>query len=147
VNSVDYLLKPIEPGGSTALGKIERSAQPQPASARWRANSSGLAPAGSSNASRRASASGFTVLDGAINHFFSKDKLTLPSSTATSTSSLHTDRSRDAARPAPLRQVHRATIINIALVELFPAVDGGVVARLKDEKKTEVSVTRDRVRG
>ena len=30
--------------------------------------------------------------------------------------------------------------------ELFPAVDGGVLVRLKDEKKTELSVARDRVR-
>ena len=53
----------------------------------------------------------------------------------------------DAARPAALRRIHRATIVNIGFVqELFPAVDGGVLVRLKDEKKTELSVARDRVR-
>jgi hypothetical protein len=30
--------------------------------------------------------------------------------------------------------------------ELFPAVDGGVLVRLRDETKTELSVARDRVR-
>ena len=44
-------------------------------------------------------------------------------------------------------RIHRATIVNVAFVqELFPAVDGGVLARLKYEAKTELSVARDRVR-
>jgi two-component system LytT family response regulator len=44
-------------------------------------------------------------------------------------------------------RIHRATIVNIGFVqELFPAVDGGVLVRLKDERKTELSVARDRVR-
>ena len=44
-------------------------------------------------------------------------------------------------------RIHRATIVNIGFVqEMFPAVDGGVLVRLKDEKKTELSVARDRVR-
>jgi len=37
--------------------------------------------------------------------------------------------------------------VNIPLVqELFPAVDGGVLVRLKDGRKTELAVARDRVR-
>ena len=44
-------------------------------------------------------------------------------------------------------RIHRATIVNIGFVqEMFPAVDGGVLVRLKDDKKTELSVARDRVR-
>ena len=44
-------------------------------------------------------------------------------------------------------RIHRAAIANIGFVqELFPAVDGGVLVRLKDEQKTELSVARDRVR-
>jgi DNA-binding LytR/AlgR family response regulator len=36
--------------------------------------------------------------------------------------------------------------VNLAFVaELYPGVDG-VLARLKDDKKTELSVARDRVR-
>ena len=30
--------------------------------------------------------------------------------------------------------------------ELFPDVDGGMLVRLRDEKRTELSVARDRVR-
>jgi two-component system LytT family response regulator len=44
-------------------------------------------------------------------------------------------------------RIHRATIVNVPLIqELFPDVDGGVVVRLKDDAKTELSVARDRVR-
>jgi len=43
-------------------------------------------------------------------------------------------------------RIHRATIVNIGFVqELYPGVDG-MLARLKDEGKTELSVARDRVR-
>ncbi len=43
-------------------------------------------------------------------------------------------------------RIHRATIVNIGFVqELFPAVDGGVLVRLKDDQKAELSVARDRV--
>lgn len=49
----------------------------------------------------------------------------------------------------PLRfmRIHRATIVNLAFVhEIHPAVDGGVLVRLGDERATELSVARDRVR-
>lgn len=44
-------------------------------------------------------------------------------------------------------RIHRATIVNASLVqELHPGIDGGVLVRLKDEKTTELTVARDRVR-
>lgn len=44
-------------------------------------------------------------------------------------------------------RIHRATLVNTGFVqELFPAVDGGVLVRLKDEANTELAVARDRVR-
>jgi two-component system LytT family response regulator len=152
VNSVDYLLKPIEPERlDRALDKIERFAgQPRPdVRALARELAAELAP--HRRLERIASRVGerTTVLDVArISHFSSKDKLTF----AVVNGHEHvvdctlTDLE---ARLDPRRfaRVHRATIINIAFVqELFPAVDGGVLVRLKDEKKTELSVARDRVR-
>jgi DNA-binding LytR/AlgR family response regulator len=48
--------------------------------------------------------------------------------------------------PRRFVRIHRATIANLAFVaELYPGVDG-VLVRLKDEHKTELSVARDRVR-
>ena len=43
-------------------------------------------------------------------------------------------------------RVHRATIVNVAFIqELHPGVDG-LLVRLKDDRTTELSVARDRVR-
>jgi two-component system LytT family response regulator len=152
VNSLDYLLKPIEPERlDRALDKVERFAgQPQPdVRALARELAAQLAP--HRRLERVASRVGerTTVLDVArISHFTSKDKLTFAVVNGHehvidhSLSELET--ALDGRRFA---RIHRATIVNIGFVqELFPAVDGGVLVRLKDERKTELSVARDRVR-
>jgi two-component system LytT family response regulator len=152
VNSVDYLLKPIEAERlDRALDKLERFAgQPKPdVRALARELAAELAP--SRRLERIASRVGerTTVLEVArISHFASKDKLTFAvvnghehviDDTLTELESR-----LDARR---FVRIHRATIVNIAFVqELFPAIDGGVLVRLKDEKKTELNVARDRVR-
>jgi two-component system LytT family response regulator len=152
VNSVDYLLKPIEAERlDRALDKLERFAtQPRPdVRALARELAAQLAP--NRRLERIASRVGerTTVLDVArISHFVSKDKLTFAvvnahehvvDYTLTELES-HLD-------PRRFVRIHRATIVNIALVqELYPAVDGGVLVRLKDDRKTELSVARDRVR-
>ena len=89
-----------------------------------------------------------TVLDvSRITHLFSRDKLTF---------AVVDGREHVIARtladleqrldPRRFVRVHRATIVNVAFVhDLYPAVDAGVLIRLKDGK-TELSVSRDRVR-
>jgi two-component system LytT family response regulator len=90
-----------------------------------------------------------TLLDVArISHFHARDKLTFA-----------VVNGRDHVVDPTLSQleerldgrrfvrIHRSTIVNTAFVlELYPAVDGGVVVRLKDDPKSELSVARDRVR-
>jgi two-component system LytT family response regulator len=152
VNSVDYLLKPIEPERlERALDKLERFAgQPRPdVRALARELAAQLAP--NRRLERIASRVGerTTVLDVMrISHFVSKDKLTFALVNGHEHVIDYTlselESRLDARR---FVRIHRATIVNIALVqELFPAVDGGVLVRLKDDKKTELSVARDRVR-
>jgi two-component system LytT family response regulator len=151
VNSIDYLLKPIEPDRlDRALDKLLRlSGQPRPdvrALARELAAQLGSGKRLERIASRVGERT--TVLDVArITHFFSKDKLTFAVSG-------HRDHAIDYTL-AELEErldsrrfvrIHRATIANLAFVaELYPGVDGMLI-RLKDERKTELSVARDRVR-
>ena len=152
VNSLDYLLKPIESERlDRTLDKIERFAgQPRPdMRALARELAAELAP--NRRLERIASRVGekTTVLDvGRVSHFLSKDKLTFAVINGHEHVIDHTltelETRLDARRFA---RIHRATIVNIGLVQqMFPAVDGGVLVRLKDDKKTELSVARDRVR-
>jgi two-component system LytT family response regulator len=152
VNSIDYLLKPIEPERlDRALDKLERIAgQPRP-DIRTLARELAAELAPSRRLERVASRVGerTTVLETArVSHFVAKDKLTF----AVVADREHVidytltqlEERLDARR---FVRIHRATIVNAAFVqELFPGVDGGVLVRLKDEKKTQLSVARDRVR-
>jgi ABC-type branched-subunit amino acid transport system ATPase component len=49
--------------------------------------------------------------------------------------------------PRGFIRIHRATLLNLTYVdEIHSWFAGGVVVRLKDEKRTELPVARDRVR-
>ncbi|OLC45193.1 MAG: hypothetical protein AUH43_16680 [Acidobacteria bacterium 13_1_40CM_65_14] len=152
VNSIDYLLKPIEPERlEHALDKLERlGGQPRPdIRTLARELAAELAPA--RRLERIASRVGerTTVVETSrVSHFVAKDKLTFAIVNGREHVVDYTlaqlDERLDARR---FVRIHRATIVNAAFVEeLFPAVDGGVLVRLKGEPKTELSVARDRVR-
>ena len=156
VNSIDYLLKPVEPERlDRALDKLQRIGQPGHHSqspdikALARELAAQLSPA--RRLERLASRVGerTTVLDVArISHFFAKDKLTFAIVNGREHVIDYTlselEERLDGRR---FVRIHRATVVNLAFVqELFPAVDGGVLVRLKNEAKTELSVARDRVR-
>jgi two-component system LytT family response regulator len=152
VNSIDYLLKPIDPERlDRALDKLERlSAQPRPD---IKALAKELAVQLSPNRrlERIASKVGerTTVLDVArISHFSAKDKLTFAVLGGREHVIDYTlSELEERLDPRRFVRIHRGTIANLAFVqELFPDVDGGVLVRLKDEQKTELSVARDRVR-
>ena len=83
-----------------------------------------------------------------ISHFTSKDKLTFAFVYGREHVIDHTLTELETQLYGRrFARIHRATIVNIGFVqEMFPAVDGGVLVRLRDEKKTELSVARDRVR-
>lgn len=145
VNSIDYLLKPIEPERlDRALEKAARTVRELA-----RLLAAHLAP--NRRLERIASRVGerTTVLDVArISHFSAKDKLTFAMVNGREHVVDYTlgelEERLDARR---FVRIHRATIANLGFVqELFPDVDGGILVRLKDEHKTELSVARDRVR-
>ena len=161
VNSIDYLLKPVDPDRlSRALDKLERYAGTGPRTAHGdpspfpdiralaRHLASELSP--TRRVERLASRVGerTTVLDVArISHFFAQDKLTFAASGGRDHVIDYTlSDLEERLDPRRFVRIHRATIANLAFVqELFPGVDG-ILVRLKDEKKTELSVARDRVR-
>jgi two-component system LytT family response regulator len=153
-SAVDYLLKPIESDRlARALDKVERyarqAAPPPDVRALARELAAQLTP--SRTLDRIASRVGerTTLLDVArVTHFVAKDKLTF-AVVAGREHVVDMTLTQLASRLDARRfiRVHRATIVNTAFVqELHPAVDGGILIRLRDEQHTELSVARDRVR-
>jgi len=151
VNSIDYLLKPIEAERlAKALDKLERFTVTSGSDVRAIAKMLAKELAPGRRLERIASRVGerTTVLDvGRVTHFFAKDKLTFAVANGRehvveftmSELESHLDSRR-------FVRIHRATIVNVAFVqELYPGVDG-LLLKLKDEGKTELSVARDRVR-
>jgi two-component system, LytTR family, response regulator len=152
VNSIDYLLKPIEADRlDRALDKLQRRSVPEPVPIRALARELAAQLAPTRRLERLASRVGerTTILDVArITHLVARDKLTFAVVNGREHVVDYTltqlEERLDARR---FVRIHRATIVNTAFVqELFPAVDGGVLVRLKDEPKTELAVARDRVR-
>lgn len=155
VNSIDYILKPIESEQlDRALAKLERlrATGPQP---ELRAVLEQLAAAYGSRASeypdRIASRIGDRVQFiemRSVTHFIAKDKLTFG---VTSEKSCVVDSSiselEQKLDPKRFVRIHRSTLLNIDWVhEVHTSFAGGMVVRLKDAKRTELHVARDRMR-
>ncbi|HEX7794030.1 MAG TPA: LytTR family DNA-binding domain-containing protein [Vicinamibacterales bacterium] len=152
VNSIDYLLKPIDPDRlNRSLDKLTRLSKESRPDLRALARELAAQLAPGRRLDRIASRVGerTTLLDVTrITHFFSKDKLTFAAANGREHVIDYTlsdlEERLDSKR---FVRIHRATIVNTAYVQELDAwVDGGVIVRLKDEKKTELSVARDRVR-
>jgi two-component system, LytTR family, response regulator len=156
VNSVDYLLKPIEAAQlDRALDKIERvrgSASP-PELRELMERLSAVAGAVRTPAypDRVASRVGdrieFIDLDH-ITHFFAADKLTFAATPAKNYAVDYTIQELEQKLdPGKFVRIHRATLVNVAQVqELYTWFAGKMMLRLKDPRHTELTVSRDRVR-
>jgi two-component system LytT family response regulator len=155
VNSIDYLLKPIEAEQlDRALNKLERlrgTATRQDLSEVVERLTAALGSGTSTYPERIASRSGeriqFIEL-ARVSHFLAKDKLTYA---MTSDKSHVVDSTiselEQKLDPARFIRIHRSTLLNLDHVqEVHSWFAGGVIVRLKDEKRTELSVARDRVR-
>jgi DNA-binding LytR/AlgR family response regulator len=151
-NSVDYLVKPIELARlEHALDKVERFRSGDRPDLRTLAREVAAQLARPRPLDRVASRVGerTLLLDvSRITHLVSRDKLTyaivngrehVVDQTLTQLEAL-----LDSSR---FVRIHRTTIVNLAAVaELDRWVDGGVLVRLRDDRKTELPVARDRVR-
>jgi two-component system LytT family response regulator len=151
VNSIDYLLKPIEPERLTrSLDKLQRFSGPRP-DIRALARELASQLAHTRRTERLASRVGdrTILLDVArISHLVARDKLTF----AVSGGREHVidltlsilEQQLDARR---FVRIHRSSIVNTAFVqEMQSDTDGGVVVRLRDEAGTRLTVARDRVK-
>lgn len=159
VNSIDYLLKPIEERHlSRALDKIERLRASAVAAPDWKAMLAQLAGAlrqpGAGLAAeypeRIASRLGerIHVLELAkVTHFFAQEKLTYAATEGKSHVVDHTVSDLEQKLdPHHFFRIHRSTLLNLAWVKELDAWFGGrVLVRLKDAKATELQVARERV--
>ena len=158
VNSIDYLLKPIEERHlARALDKLERlhaSAAPVPD---WKALVAQLAGAlkqpgalAAEYPERIASRLGDRthILDLArVTHFFAQEKLTFAAMEGKNHVVDHTVSDLEQKLdPHHFFRIHRSTLLNLAWVKELDAWFGGrVLVRLKDAKGTELQVARERV--
>jgi two-component system LytT family response regulator len=151
VNSIDYLLKPIEERHLLrALDKIERlraGGIPQDLASQLASLLQSRKPAYPERiASRLGERIQFLDLD-QITHFFAKDKLTYAATKTKNYAVGYTISDLEQRlNPQQFCRIHRSTLLNLAyVVELDAWFEGRVLARLKDEKRTELQVSRDRV--
>jgi two-component system LytT family response regulator len=151
-NSVDYLVKPIESERlARALDKIDRVRAGDRPDVRALARAVAAQLVRQRPVDRLASRVGerTRLLDvSRITHFIARDKLTF----ATVGGREHVIDQTLAQLEAVLDasrfvRIHRTTIVNLGAVsEIDRWVGGGVLVRLRDERKTELPVARDRVR-
>jgi two-component system LytT family response regulator len=154
-NSVDYLLKPIEPGRlDRALEKAERTlgAGAMDMAALVARVATAVQPGGHGAwLTRVASRSGdrIQVVDlQQVTHFFARDKLTFA---AVEGRTCVIDQTitdlEERLNPTRFVRIHRGAIVNLDhLLDLHADFGGRMVVRLKDADRTRLSVSRDRVR-
>ncbi|HKS39116.1 MAG TPA: LytTR family DNA-binding domain-containing protein [Blastocatellia bacterium] len=155
VNSIDYLLKPIEAEQlDRALAKLERMrASGAPVELRNALEQLALAYGARNSeyperiASRIGDRVQFIELR-SVTHFIAKDKLTFG---VTDEKSYVVDSPiselEQKLDPKKFIRIHRSTLVNLDWVhEVHSAFAGGMVVRLKSAKRTELPVSRDRVR-
>jgi two-component system LytT family response regulator len=157
VNSVDYLLKPVEPEAlERALTKIERlresgqSTQSDLQTALQQLTDS-LRDTKAGYPDRIASRLGdrMRFLDlASVTHFYAEDKLTYavcegkPHCVDYAIAAL--EKKLD---PKKFVRIHRATIVNAAWIKEVTSLPGGALnVRLKDAQETDLTVARDRAR-
>ena len=155
VNSIDYLMKPIESAQlERALNKAERFLK-QGGQPDWRAVVDELAAKLNSRQSRFPTRVQSRIGERAqfidlarVTHFIAENKLTYA---VTTTKSYVVDESiaelEQRLDPRIFVRIRRGILVNTKYVDEMQQWFGGrALVRLKDEKRTELTVARDRVR-
>ncbi|HKE20504.1 MAG TPA: LytTR family DNA-binding domain-containing protein [Kofleriaceae bacterium] len=157
VNSVDYLLKPVEAGDlERALAKVERLGMAAALSA-TALGSLVKAMAGSLRETRPEYPERIATRLGerlrfidlaTVTHFFAEDKLTYASVGGVAHCVDHSIAELEQRLdPRQFLRIHRATLVNLAHVkEVAPLPGGGLNLRLRGDAPTDLTVSRDRAR-
>lgn len=155
VNSVDYLVKPIdEKQLDRALAKLERvrgGLEPKPQLENLLRQLASALPAKRTYPSRLPSRTGDRiefVEVARVTHFFANDKLTYASTPKKDYIVDYTIvELEETLEPAKFVRIHRSTIVNLDFVrELYAWFSERMMVRLNDGKDTELTVARDRVK-
>ena len=152
-NAVDYLLKPIEPARlNRTLERLERRAAepvaPELRSVVERVVRELRAPAFLEHLASRTGDRVRLVPVGQVTHVAARDRATYAVTQAgehlLDATIVELERRLD---PARFLRIYRATLLNLAWVsELHADFGGRLTVRLRDERRTELVVSRDRVR-
>ena len=153
-SAVDYLLKPVEAKRlSRALDRVERL-RGDPGRGEWTAALERLAATLRAAPAPYLQRIPFRTRDGvqfldvaAITHFATRDRLT-HAVTASAAHVIDHGLADLEAKLDPVKfvRIHRATLLNLDhLDEVQPWPGGRLLARVKDPKRTELEVARDRV--
>ncbi len=155
VNSIDYLLKPIDEKqlnrALTKLDRIRSGLEPKPKLERLLEQLAAALPDKRAYPARLPSKLGERIefVDVArVTHFYANDKLTYA---ATPKKDFVVDYTiaelEELLDPARFVRIHRATIANLDYVrELYSWFSDRMMLRINDGKDTELTVARDRVR-
>jgi DNA-binding LytR/AlgR family response regulator len=147
VNSIDYLLKPIEAGRlEKALIKLERIRGTPNESIRALARE--LTKKFPERISSRIGERVVFVEINNVTHFYAKDKLTYAATTSKDYAvDITISELEEKLDPAVFLRIHRGTLLNLHYVEEVSSwFGGGLLVRLKDGKRTELQIARDRVK-
>jgi two-component system, LytTR family, response regulator len=161
VNSVDYLLKPVDPQQlDRALAKVERlrapgadtQGAPQPDLLTLLKHLQESLPQRQPEypgrvASRLGDRLCFIDLV-RVTHFFAEDKLTYAVADGKAHCVDHTiTELENKLDPKKFIRIHRATLVNAAWIKEVSSLPGGALnVRLKDARQTDLTVARDRAR-
>jgi two-component system, LytTR family, response regulator len=156
VNSVDYLLKPVDPADlDRALSKVERLRSRLEVSMPdlqgfLRSLAQSLRNSRPEYPERIASRLGDRLwfIDLAqVTHLFAEDKLTYAVDAGKAYSVDYTIvQLEDLLNPTRFLRIHRSTIVNVSWIKEVTRLPGGSLnVRLKDANATDLTVSRDRV--
>jgi two-component system LytT family response regulator len=152
VNSIDYLLKPVEEQAlDRAIAKLARfggTFQATRDNEQLRALARELTRKFPERIASRLGERVIFVDLSSVTHFYAKDRLTYA---ATGQKDYVVDTTINELEhkldPARFIRIHRSTLLNLAFVEeVHSWFAGGMVVRLKDGKRTQLQIARDRVR-